>query len=184
MEGFKTINGFLIRIFALYLFWFISDEYLSHNFLFYNKVWTFFYHILILGSNNSAAFLLNLAGYDIVHNYRSIAVVGSYGVTMGNYCAGFGLIYACFSLFISYPAPIKPKLWFVPSAVFFIFLCNVGRVIYLTLLTYKTPQVNFNDQHNLFNNFIYIVFFVLWIIWIKFVVPERKLLASSNKTNS
>ncbi len=183
MEGFKSINIFLLKVFGFYLFWFISDEYLSHNFIFYNKVWTFFYHILIVSANHLSVFFLDLVGYDVVHNYRSIAVVGSFGVTIGNYCAGFGLMYGCFALFTSYPAPIKKKLWFVPLSVFLVFLFNIGRVIFLTLNAYYSPKETFNDQHDFFNNIIYILVFVLWVIWIKFIIPTKEVKESKLSVN-
>jgi exosortase/archaeosortase family protein len=174
LEGFKTINIFLLRIFGFYFFWFLSDEYFSHNFVLYNKIWSFFYHTLIVGANNTSFFFLNLIGYEVVHNYRSIAIVGSYGVVIGNYCAGFGLMYGCFALFTSYPAKIKRKLWFIPLALLLVYLFNCGRVIFLTLKAYYSPKEIFNEQHDLFNNIIYILVFVLWVIWVKFIIPVKE----------
>lgn len=174
MEGFKAINIFLLKIFGFYFFWLISDNYLSHNLLLYNKIWTYFYHVLLLVANNSSAFLLDLYGYEVVHNYRSIAIVGSYGVVIGDLCAGFGLIYSTFALFISYPAPTKSKLWFVPLSIFLVILANIARVMLLTIAAYNHPEIRYNEQHEFFNNVIYILVFVLWIVWVQFIVPFKK----------
>lgn len=179
MEGFKAINIFLLKIFGFYFFWLISDSYLSHHIVIYNKIWTYFYHILLLIANNSSYFLLELFGYEVIHNYRSIAIVGSYGVIIGDLCAGFGLVYATFALFVSYPAPSKIKLWFVPLSVFLVILANIGRVMLLTIAAYKHPEIKYNEQHEFFNNTIYILVFVLWFIWVQFIVPKKQELVKS-----
>jgi len=124
--------------------------------------------------NNSSTFFLERLGYSIVSDYRSIAIVGSFGVVIGNHCVGFGLSFACFALFTSYPAPTKLKLWFVPLSVFFIVLVNILRVVALTIFIYKDPNVNSAEQHDLFNYMIYLLVFVLWIVWIQFIVPTKQ----------
>jgi exosortase/archaeosortase family protein len=174
LEGSKAINIFLAKIFGFYFFWLLSENYLTHNFVFFNTVWSFFYHVLLVIVNNSSAFFLELMGYEVVHNYRSVAIVGSYGVVVGNHCVGFGLSYGCFALFTSYPALNKVKLWFVPLSIFLIVLSNVIRVVALTIATFNNPKTKYTDQHDLFNYVIYLLVFVLWIIWIQYIVPTKQ----------
>lgn len=181
MGGFKTINIFLAKIFGFFFLWLISDNWLSHVSVIYNRIWTFFYHILLQILNDSSAKLLELMGYEVVENYRSVAIVGSYGVVIGNHCVGFGLMFGFFALIFSYPAPWKRKLWFIPMGWFLIMLTNIIRVAALAISTYEKGGFVNLEQHDLFNYMIYGLIFILWVIWIRFVVPGGDVMFGASK---
>jgi exosortase/archaeosortase family protein len=170
----KSINIFLAKIFGFYFFWLVSDAYLSHQFVFYNSFWLGFYHILLTILSKSSVFILELIGYQTIHDYRGIAILGSYGVIIGNHCVGFGLIYGVFSLFSAYPAPLKLKLWFIPLSMLLVMFSNIIRVITLVISSNKNANFIDIEQHDLFNYIIYILVFILWIIWIQFLIPKNK----------
>lgn len=173
----KSINIFLAKVFGFFFIWLIADNWLSHVFHPFNAIWTYFYHILLVTLNNGAAFGLDILGYEVVNNYRSVAILGSYGVVIGNHCVGFGLTYGFVALIISYPGPWKKKLWFIPAGAALIMLSNIIRVITLTISTYKKGGFVDLDQHDFFNYVIYALIFILWVVWIRFVVPEKKALS-------
>jgi exosortase/archaeosortase family protein len=170
----KSLNIFLAKIFGFYLFWLASENFLSQEFAFYGKFWAFFYHVFLKIVHSGSEIILQLQGYDTVSGYNSLAIVGSYGVIIGNPCVGFGLIYGFSALIISYPAPWKNKLWFIPAGATFISLVNIARVVVLMTSSYKIGGLVKMEQHDLFNNIIYIVIFLLWVVWVKFIVSPKK----------
>jgi exosortase/archaeosortase family protein len=109
-----------------------------------------------------------MLGYDFVSGYNSLAIIGSYGVIIGNHCVGFGLSYGFGALIYSYPGPSTKKLWFIPLGIFIILLINSTRVIALCTEVLKTGSFLKIEPHDLFNNLIYIIIFLLWVLWIKF----------------
>ena len=165
----KGINTFLFKVFAFYLFWLISENYLSHKLTFYSSLWTFFYHIFLKSVLGVSKIGLALLGYDFVSGYNSLAIVGSYGVIIGNPCVGFGLSYGFTALIVSYPGPWIKKLWFIPLGVFVILIINSSRVIALTTEVLKTGSFMQMEPHDLFNNLIYVCIFLLWFLWIKVI---------------
>jgi exosortase/archaeosortase family protein len=170
----KSLNIFLGKIFLLYIFWLVSENFLSHELAFYGKFWAFCYHILLKVIHGGSELVLHLLGYETVSGYNSLAIVGTYGVIIGNPCVGFGLTFGFSALIISYPGPWKRKLWFIPAGAAFIALVNIIRVVALMTSSYKLGGLVKMEQHDLFNNLIYIVIFLLWVIWVKFIVDRKK----------
>ncbi len=165
----KGLNTFLFKVFAFYLIWIVSENYLSHKLGFYSSLWTFFYHIflkLVLFTSKTG---LSILGYEYVSGYNSLAIIGSYGVIIGNPCVGFGLSYGFGALIVSYPGPWLKKLWFIPLGILIILLINSSRVIALCTEVVKTGGFLQMEPHDLFNNLIYIFIFLLWFLWIKFI---------------
>lgn len=176
----KSINIFLAKIFGFFFIWLIADNWLSHVVAPFHYFWTYFYHILLVTLNEGSTFGLELLGYEVVNNYRSVAILGSYGVIVGNHCVGFGLTYGFAALIISYPAPWKKKLWFIPLGAALIMLSNIIRVIVLTISTHEKGGFVELDQHDFFNYIIYGLIFILWIVWVQFIVPKKKISPESS----
>ncbi len=174
----RSLNTFLFVIFGFYLFWLISENFLSHKVMFYNTLWTFLYHIFLKLLLISSKIGLSILGYEYVSGYNSLAIVGSYGVIIGNHCVGFGLSYGFAALIISYPGPWIKKLWYVPLGMLAILIINSSRVIALCTDVLKTGGFVKMEAHDLFNNIIYVCIFLLWLIWIKFVNKNPFLLKS------
>lgn len=170
----KSINLFLAKIFGFYLFWLVSENFLSHELPIYIELWAFCYHIFLQIVHGGSELVLNLMGYETISGYNSLAIVGSYGVIIGNPCVGFGLTYGFSALIISYPGPWKKKLWFIPAGAAFISVINIARVVSLITSSYKIGSFVEMEQHDLFNNLIYIVIFLLWVVWVKFIVDRKK----------
>lgn len=169
----KAIYNFLWKIFGFYFFWLISDSYLSHELAFYSRLWSFFYHIFLKALQFTSIEVLQIMGYDLVHGYNSLAIVGSYGVIIGNPCVGFGLTYGFVALIISYPGPLKAKLWFIPLGAAVILAVNVARVVSIAKQTYTIGGFVQMEQHDLFNNIIYILIFLLWVVWVQLIVNRH-----------
>jgi len=165
----KSINIFLAKIFASYFLWTVTDNFLSHKVNFIARLWTGIYHLLLTVIRDTSVTIIDWLGYDVINSYRSVCIIGSYGVIIGNHCLGFGLMFAFSTLIAAYPGPIKLKLWFIPLGSILILCVNIARTVLLTILNFKNEVLSSIDQHELFNYIIYILIFFLWIVWTKLV---------------
>jgi exosortase/archaeosortase family protein len=173
-EGLKSINLFLIKVSSLCAFWLLADKILIYKSPLFYKVWIYFYYILIRALHFTSTTLLKALGYDIVGNYDLIAIVGHYGVKLGNNCAAFGLTFCFSALIISYPGPWKKKLWFIPLGALIILIINTIRIVNLVILDTKVVVDSvFIEQHDIFNNVVYVVILLLWLVWINYLVPPK-----------
>ncbi len=168
----KGLNTFTLKVFFFYFIWVISEHFLSHKISLYFDFWSFFYHCFLKIILALSRLELLILGYDYVSGYNSLAIVGTYGVIIGNNCIGFGLYYAFASLIISYPGPILKKAWFVPTGIFCMILINSFRVVALCTKAINNSGFFQMEQHDLFNNIIYILIFLLWFLWIKVINKE------------
>jgi len=174
VSGTKEINRFLLKLFALYFFWLAADNWLTFNSAHFAALWNYGYHIFLTGVRELSILFLSIGGYDIVSDYRSIAIVGSYGIIIGNHCVGFGISYAFASLIISYPGPWRSKLWFIPAGLALIMLCNAGRIAAVTITGFNSGVLMQVEQHDMFNYIIYVLIFLMWFAWVRFILPKVK----------
>ncbi|WP_460585928.1 exosortase X [Hymenobacter arcticus] len=88
-------------------------------------------------------------------------------VVVGPPCDGL-VIYALFAGFIiAFPGPVRPKLWFVPAGIFFLYLLNIVRVGALALNHhYAHRSVDFN-HHYTFTFVVYACICALWMLWVR-----------------
>jgi exosortase/archaeosortase family protein len=170
----RSINIFLAKIFLFFFAWLIADHWLSHDVAWFHYFWTYFYHILLVVLNNVSSWVLELIGYEVVSNYRSVAILGSYGVVVGNHCVGFGLSYGFSALIISYPGPFLKKLWFVPAGIALIMAANITRLVVLAISVNNKGGFVELDQHDFFNYIVYGLIFLMWVLWVQFIVPPAK----------
>lgn len=158
-----------MKIFLFYIGWLVCKEWLSYSFVFFSKVWNFFYHIFLTGVRSLTTFLLDVFGYAYVSSYRSVAVIGTPGVIIDNPCVGFGLTYAFLALIVSYPGKAGTKLWFFLAGSFVILSANALRIFFIVTSKKVELGVRPIEQHDLFNNLIYILIFIMWALWVKYI---------------
>jgi exosortase/archaeosortase family protein len=174
-ESSKEINKYLVKLFLLYFFWLISDNWLSFNSDIFASVWNYFYHLFLSGVRFFSIFFIELFGYKIVSGYRSIAIIGTYGIVIGNHCVGFGISYGFSSLILAYPGSWKSKTWFIPLGILIIMLINAGRVAALVISGFRSGVIMQVEQHDFFNYIIYVIIFLMWLAWVKFILPVKAL---------
>ncbi len=174
-EGIKSINLFLIKLSSLCAFWLLADKILIFKSALFYKVWMYFFYILIKALYFTSTTVLKILGYNIIgNNYDIIAIVGHYGVKIGNNCAAFGLTFCFSALIFSYPGPWKKKLWFIPLGALIILLINTIRIVKLVILdTEVVVDSWFIEQHDIFNNVVYVVILLLWLVYINYILPSR-----------
>jgi exosortase/archaeosortase family protein len=180
VEGIKEINKFLLKLFIFYFFWLLADNWLTFNLDLFARIWNFFYHIFLSGVRELSILMLQVLGHDIVYDYRSIAIIGSYGIVIGNHCVGFGISYAFAALIVSYPGPKWPKAWFILFGMILIMLCNAGRIAAVTITGFNSGVVLQVEQHNFFNYIIYVLIFLMWLVWVKYILPKTNSVSQNN----
>ena len=114
--------------------------------------------------------LLEGFGYHLIApspdaKVQTLGIDGSTGLWIGDPCNGMTL-FALFTIFvISYPGPIKRKLWFIPVGILAIHFMNFLRVIGLVLINYYSPEsLEFNHNYT-FTTIVYSFVFFLWYLW-------------------
>jgi exosortase/archaeosortase family protein len=172
VQGNKEVNKFLFKLFIFYFFWIFADNWLV-QFEAFSKVWNFIYHLFLIGVREFSILFLNLGGFDLVNDYRSIAIIGSYGIIIGNHCVGFGISYAFSALIIAYPSPRNSKLWFIPTGILLIMLSNAGRIAAVAITGFNSGVIMQIEQHNFFNYIIYVLIFLMWLVWVKYLIPSK-----------
>jgi exosortase/archaeosortase family protein len=97
---------------------------------------------------------------------QHFGVSGSAGVTIGAPCDGI-VLFALFIVFmISYPGPMRHKLWYMPVGLVLIHGLNVLRVAGLALIVhYNEKWFSFNHDYT-FTLIVYAAVFGLWWLWI------------------
>jgi exosortase family protein XrtF len=173
----NPFSRFIILSSALYLSWhFIYSGYLQAK--------TNIDDLVINSLVVSGEQLLSFLGYTTT-NYSTdgalrthFGIEGSNGVTIGAPCDGM-VLFALFTVFmISYPGPVKHKLWYTPIGLLIIHSLNILRVTGLALIVhYNEAWLAFNHDYT-FTIIVYAVVFVLWLIWIN-QFAQRK-----SKTNA
>ena len=115
-----------------------------------------------------------ISDYSMDGQFRThFGIAGTNGVTIGAPCDGI-ILFALFTVFmISYPGPIRHKLWFTPLGLLLIHFLNIARVTGLALIVYYNEGwLAFNHDYT-FTIFVYAVVFVRWLIWMnRFAQPK------------
>jgi exosortase family protein XrtF len=160
----NPFTRFLFLSTFLYLIWYFLYE-------FYLKENTYINEYVIDSLVNLGEGLLHLLGYETTPysdgRFRQhFGIFGTNGVTIGAPCDGI-VLFALFIVFmVSYPGPIKHKLWFMPVGLMLIHGLNVMRVTALALIVYYN-EVWFSFNHDYtFTLIVYAAVFGLWWIWI------------------
>lgn len=126
---------------------------------------------------SNGAFFLQLFGFKTYRaveedNMQLLGVDGAHPVWIGTACNAITL-FAFFSLFVlAFPGKAKHKLWFIPLGIFIIHICNILRVIGLTMINFYAPEyLDFNHTYT-FTVFVYGIIFGLWMWWVNFSVKK------------
>ncbi|MDO7886210.1 exosortase X [Hymenobacter cheonanensis] len=116
----------------------------------------------------SAGLLRGLGFAASVGGDTSVLFMGNRpAVVVGSPCNGL-VLYALFAGFIvAFPAPLRPKLWFIPLGMGLLYLLNIVRVAALALNQHYAHQsVDFN-HHYTFSFVVYGCICLLWMWWVR-----------------
>ena len=155
---------FVVYAFTLYVFWFIIYD----NWLQPARTLDQFVIVTII---DHVAVLLRLIGFEIASpadygpGIRTIGIMGSSEVWIGDSCNGIKLFALFTGFVIAYPGPLLKKIWFIPFGIITIHFLNVIRVAVLAIIVKYFPEtLDFNHTYT-FTILVYSYVFTLWYLW-------------------
>ncbi len=114
--------------------------------------------------------LLNLFGYSTrVVSAGNEAILLQHGepvLTIARNCNGLA-VFSLFAGFVAiFPSNSFKKLLYIPAGILALFLLNVVRVVFLTMIyLYRPEWLDFNHTYT-FTIIIYAAVFGLWMLWV------------------
>ncbi|MEE9406857.1 MAG: exosortase family protein XrtF [Polaribacter sp.] len=170
MKKHKNIVIFLIRFFATYFILFaIYATYLQNS---QQKDGFFQTASITTKVAEQTVSLLEFAGYyaDYIQHEEELSVKllieNQYTARVIEGCNSISVIILFISFIVAFAGSIKATIIFAFLGSIFIYIINVFRIAFLTVMIYKHP----NQQeflHNLvFPALIYGTVFLLWVLWV------------------
>ena len=91
-------------------------------------------------------------------------------------CSGLKEMAMFLFIMLLFPGPWKPKTWFIPVSLLFIYFVAILRIVFLGIV-FKYHPSWFNFLHEIiFNIIFFLIFFSLWMVWVKYfyLVEKRR----------
>lgn len=113
--------------------------------------------------------ILNLFGFQSIHNSSSVLVINGPNISLNYSCLGLGMMSFILAFVIAFPAPSKRKPLIVLWTFLTVYILNIFRIAGLGILmtTFHSQRPYFGYHHELFNIFIYLVVFFILFKWVK-----------------
>jgi exosortase family protein XrtF len=156
----NPVVRFLIKVFALYLLWYLVYNLWLHP---TEKLDLFVIDITI----SISKWLLELFGYTVYTGAdRLIGIDGASGLWIGDNCNGIALFALFTGFVIAYKGKIKYKTPYILLGILSIEVLNIFRVVALAILdTHSRAWTEFNHTYT-FTIIIYGYIFMLWMFWV------------------
>ena len=157
----------LLVFFAFYFFifkTFIYHESLLDTILY--KGWIYIYHVVLQVLMKICTWGMDVLGYDVFHQYRTIILKESiHDLVINNSCLGMDVMIVFIALLVFYPAGKKTKFWFIPLGLVGIQAINVLRIIGLGIVLIRYPHKAWIDHHTYFNLVASVFIFAIYVWW-------------------
>jgi exosortase/archaeosortase family protein len=153
---------FLLKALGLYVIWYFIYELWLHP-IGKLDIW------VIKSTLKSALMMLKFFGFQtFTGGERLIGIDGTSGLWMGDNCDCIELCALFAGFIIAFPGNLIKKLWYIPSGIVLIFVLNVLRMIFLSIVqkNFSTKALEFNHTYT-FTVMVYLFIFLLWFYWIK-----------------
>jgi exosortase family protein XrtF len=178
VNKYKNITVFLIKFFGTYFLLFaIYAAYLNSSQV---KDAGFKSSSLTTQVANQTVSLLNAFGYNVtsVQHDKEMSIkllVGdAYTARVIEGCNSMSIIILFIAFVVAFAGPKKATIVYVLVGSLIIYIINILRIAFLTMMLYKYP----NEQmilHNLvFPAIIYGTTFLLWVIWVQKFSHHKK----------
>jgi exosortase family protein XrtF len=129
---------------------------------------------------NQTSWILNLLGYQnrtedhLIKPSTFIEYQDKKILSVYEGCNGLNVMIIFVAFILSFGPLTKTTLWFIPLGLLTIHVSNLGRIIFLFLVTLEFPRALYITHKYLFTGIIYFIVFVLWLGWIKFYALRAK----------
>jgi len=171
LNKYKNITVFLIKFFGTYFLLFaLYASYLNSSQVKDNG---FKSASLTIQVANQTVSLLNFFGYHVTSEQHKkemsvkLLVGNAYTARVIEGCNSMSIIILFVAFIVAFAGPIKATVVYVLVGSLVIYVINILRIAFLTMMLYKYP----NEQmilHNLvFPAIIYGATFILWVVWVQ-----------------
>ena len=164
---------FFVTAGTLYLVWYLLYDLLIHP---WGSLDRFIIDQLILLSGT----ILMVLGQTLIPEpvnaemIRTIGVEGGHLLWIGDPCNGLSIFAVYLIFLITYPGPLRHKVWFAVMGLLSIHLINALRIVALCLVVKVDYELlNFNHDYT-FYVIVYGWVFLLWYVWVKKFAPMHK----------
>lgn len=157
----RHVAVFLGKVLAFYVLWYVLydlwllpngtvDQWLSLN---------------VAAVSNT---LLELIGFQVLVDGRTLMLPGVAGIYIANGCNGLSTLGLFVGFILAYPGSAWRRAWFIPFGIFVIYGTNVIRVMTM-LLAQKYWPAAFGPLHGFgLTTIFYVVVFCLWVLWVNY----------------
>ncbi len=110
--------------------------------------------------------ILQFLGWDVTLDANNVFRFSSgFSVQVVWACTGLKQAYICLCILLFSRGPWRKKLWYIPLALFVVYLFNLFRITFILGVVDEHPEW-FHFLHiKLFKYLFYAVIFGLWVIW-------------------
>ncbi|WP_282072717.1 exosortase family protein XrtF [Polaribacter atrinae] len=170
MKNYKSIIIFLIKFFVTYfLLVTIYNSYLQHS---QEKEGVYKTASITTLVADQTVKVLTFFGYNVeaIQHDKEVSVKlvieGEYTARVIEGCNSISLIILFISFIIAFSGSFKATFLFAIFGSIFIYVVNVLRIAFLTVMIYKFPE-QLGILHDLvFPAIIYGAIFLLWVVWV------------------
>lgn len=124
--------------------------------------------------------ILNFFGYNVVsmqHNKEmsvKLLVNNHYIARVIEGCNSISIIILFVAFIVAFSGPIKSTIIYAFAGSLIIYLINILRIAFLTIMLYKYPNQQMVLHNLLFPAIIYGTTFLLWVIWVQKFSHHKK----------
>ena len=171
MKKHKNIVLFLIKFFTTYFILFAVYSFYLHKTQ--QKKGSFVCAPITEKVAKQTVFLLDFAGYYAKYEQHTeelslkIVLENKYVSRVIEGCNSISIIILFVAFIIAFPGSIKATFLYAIFGSLFIYLINIVRIAFLSVMLLKYPGQQVFLHNLVFPAIIYGVTFILWVIWVQ-----------------
>jgi exosortase family protein XrtF len=125
--------------------------------------------------------VLNVLGYHVVTENHpkelsvKLLVSGNYTARVIEGCNSVSLIILFIAFIVAFPGRLKVTILYALTGSAIIYVVNVLRIGFLTMILYKYPDEKGFFHNLLFPLIIYGLVFLLWVVWVNLFSKYKKI---------
>jgi exosortase/archaeosortase family protein len=154
---------FLANLFFIWLSWkgiifILAEQHVPLNdrvFPTISAYWEAFNLSLVHFITGKSCTVLKWMGYETYTHHRTIWIINTNGLAIGNYCLGIQLMYYYIMLLLITPMSKLKKVIAIPCGIIITFFLNILRIISLCLVSLYAPQYMHLAHDHVFNIIVF-----------------------------
>lgn len=106
-------------------------------------------------------------GSEIEQTFDSFFINDAYAISVEEGCNGLNIIILFMAFVIAFGGELKRMGLFIPAGILFIHICNIGRLLLLSIINVEWGGRAFHFFHKYgFTAVIYLAVLLLWFLWV------------------